>query len=190
MSYDATVARAVGVGTTPLIRALLLSAILSTASSAQERTLSPFEGVSRTTPVILNAQPDTRPAGPAPVALRPTPDSHVRASPDRIAGGALLGSAGSFGLMYAGALAGWMSAGDGCNLSGMLAGAAAGSVLGATLGSAAVVGNPTRAFVGSIGGGLLGLVAAMGVSGLGHDTAAFVTYSLVQGATASVVAGR
>ena len=53
-----------------------------------------------------------------------------------------------------------------------------------------MVGNPTRAFLGSIGGGLLGVVTAMGVSGLGHDTAAFVTYSLVQGATAALVAGR
>ncbi len=190
MSYDATVARTVGVGTTPLITALLLSAILSTASSAQERTRSPFEGVSRIAPAMLNAQHDTRPASSAPVSLPRTSDSHVRASPDRIAGGALLGSAGSLGLMYAGALAGWMSARDGYHFGGMLAGAATGSVLGATLGSAAVVGNPTRAFLGSIGGGLLGVVTAMGVSGLGHDTAAFVTYSLVQGATAALVAGR
>ena len=70
------------------------------------------------------------------------------------------------------------------------AGAAGGSILGSTLGSTAVLGNGKRALLGSIAGGLLGLVAAKGVSEAGYDTGAFITYSVVQGTTAALVAGR
>jgi hypothetical protein len=191
MPLDATVGR--GGRITPIVTALVLSMFLSTGSSAQERPGSPFEAVSRSqqaTWVTTHSTGDHIPTRALqPVAL----ESTARASSGRVVAGALLGSAGSLGLMYAGAFTGGVASGDdydGSQFTALILGAATGSIVGSTLGSFAVVGHPEKALFGSVAGGLFGILAALGVSSLGHDSGAILAYSLVQGTTAALVAGR
>ena len=78
--------------------------------------------------------------------------------------------------------------GAGCFHTEALAGEDFGE--GTRSGASLPLGNPGRAALGSVSGGLVGFLMAMGVAHLGHEAAAVATYSIVQGTTAALVAGR
>jgi len=173
------------------LAALMMLTALPTTVVGQEQAPSPFEHITATataTPVQPIARRLEAPGVPS------TPQAFEAKSPatsGEIAGGAILGSIGSFGFMYAGAFAGW-AVGDDYegNYGGLMLGAAAGSVLGSTLGSSLALGNPGKALMGSLGGGFAGFLMAMGLSSLGQETLGVATFSIIQGTTAALVAGR
>lgn len=159
----------------------LLTIALPTTVRAQHRIASPFDAV------MLDAAAPSDLRTPS-FTRNPADDGDRRVSGNMIASGILVSSIASFGGMYLGAVTGYSMGQYGESFGGLMVGAAVGSVVGSTLGASLAVGRPGLAFLGSVGGGAIGLVTAVGIAEMGNDTAAVIGFSVIQGTVATLLA--
>jgi hypothetical protein len=175
---------------TSIVTAFLFAAVLPGFVQAQSRLKPPVESLLWATSSSVAAEPAGASFSARSISIAPEQQSRDCSVRGTI-GAALLSSLGSFGGFYAGALIGYSTGEYEENIGGLFIGGAVGSALGATMGSTAFTGRMGRSFLGSLGGGLVGLLAGMAVHGATDNEAfTWATYSLTHGTVTALVASR
>jgi len=173
-----------GLGTAPPGAAQITGAFQAPGGESDSRPAAARLGPTLSGTALARLMPDpvmapTRRLGDAQQAA----DS-LRPNITNITVAAILGSAVG---LFAGVLLGSTVAGEDNHVASLFAGAA-GSVAGASVAASVAGGRPGRAFVGALGGGLLGLFVGAKGAEVGGGFGALVGFFLTQGIVTGLLA--